>query len=138
MSTKARILSDSLVNWDSAGTSFGISDTALAVDYPINMYQYGALKELVGTARWYAHSDLEINNIIMRVGTAADDIISVSIKKNGSIVKTAQLSAEQTSKVISGPFFSMNAGDYLTIDTTNVGTTLTGEDLYLQLIYRKV
>lgn len=136
MVTKARILSDGLVNWDSAGTAFVV--TGADVDYAINLLQAGTLKVLDGTARWYPHSNIEINKIILRLGTAADATVGVRINKNGTSVKTGQLTAGQTSVELSAPFFTMLSTDYLTIDTTAIGINSPGADLYVQFVYKKV
>ena len=83
--------------------------------------------------RWYAPDDLTISKIKARITTAGNDVLRVDIKKNDVSSKIINISAgslEQTET--SG--FSMNEGDYLTIDITNVGST-PGENLNVQIFY---
>lgn len=103
-----------------------------------NLHQPGELQVLEGTTRWYAPYDLEISVIRARLGTAADDTVGLYLKKNGTTQKTITISSSSTQANIADQTLSMSSGDYLTVDVTNVGTTLKGEDLYIQIGYQKL
>lgn len=114
--------------------TFQIKDeTVLA----INMHQNGELAVTTGTKRWYAPYDLNIVDIRPKLGTAADNIVTADIKKNGSTIKTVSFTPNSTSTTVASPSFSMSEDDYLTVDVTTVGETIKGEDLYIQLKYKK-
>jgi hypothetical protein len=104
-----------------------------SITQTVNMAQNGTLALTTGVTRWYAPDDLTISKIKARITTAGNDVLRVDIKKNDVSSKIINISAgslEQTET--SG--FSMNEGDYLTIDITNVGST-PGENLNVQIFY---
>ena len=106
--------------------------------FNINMHQGGDLQVITGTKRWYAPFDLQIVGISANLGTAADNIVGIDVKNNGVSAKTVSFSPNTTTTNIVAPFFTMNAGDYLTVDITSIGTNSVGQDLYLQFTYKKV
>ncbi len=108
------------------------------VVYYANMHQPGTLQVIAGTSRWYAPFDLEISVIRVRLGTAADNTVSLDLKKNGTTQKSITISASSTTASIANQTMSMNSGDYLTVDVTSIGTTQKGADLYVQIGYKKV
>lgn len=106
--------------------------------FNINLHQGGALQVHTGTKRWYAPFNLQVTGITSRLGTAADATVGVDIKKNGVSEETYSFGANATTTTISGQTINMNADDYLTVDVTSIGTTNTGEDLYVQFTYKKI
>ena len=106
--------------------------------FNINMHQGGDLQVITGTKRWYAPFDLQIVGISSNLGTAADNIVGIDVKNNGVSAKTVSFSPNTTTTNIVAPFFTMNTGDYLTVDITSIGTNSVGQDLYLQFTYKKV
>ena len=106
--------------------------------FNINMHQGGDLQVITGTKRWYAPFDLQISGISANLGTAADNIVGIDVKNNGVSAKTVSFSPNTTTTNVIAPFFTMSAGDYLTVDITSIGTNSVGQDLYLQFTYKKV
>lgn len=106
--------------------------------FNINMHQGGDLQVITGTKRWYAPFDSQISGISANLGTAADNIVGIDVKNNGVSAKTVSFSPNTTTTNVVAPFFTMSAGDYLTVDITSIGTNSVGQDLYLQFTYKKV
>jgi hypothetical protein len=106
--------------------------------FNINMHQGGDLQVITGTKRWYSPFDLQISGISANLGTAADNIVGIDVKNNGVSAKTVSFSPNTTTTNVVAPFFTMSAGDYLTVDITSIGTNSVGQDLYLQFTYKKV
>ena len=122
----------------------GLNDTQVSTKikdetiFNINLHQGGALQVHTGTKRWYAPYNLQVTGITSRLGTAADATVGVDIKKNGVSEETYSFGANATTTTIADQTINMNADDYLTVDVTSIGTTNTGEDLYVQFTYKKV
>ena len=117
----------------STGTGGGGGGSSTQV---ANMYQAGPLVVYNGTLRWYAPFALNISTVIGRLVTAADSAVNISVLKNGTTAGTITFAASAitSSSYITG--ISMAAGDYLTINVTQVGSTsYPGSNLYLQLLY---
>jgi hypothetical protein len=107
------------------------------VEFIANLNQQGELQVVTGTARWYAPFALEMQTIKGKLGTAADGVVGVVIKKNGISEKTLAITTGQTSADVSSPTFTMTEGQYLTVDITSIGTTNKGSDLVVQFKYRR-
>lgn len=109
-------------------------NTALShFNYVIN----GTINTMQGRKRWYAPSSLEIIEIRGYLTQAADRAVNISINKNGTLIKSFSFLANNTySQTSNNPEFSMNQGDYLTLDLVQVGSSQKGRDLYIQFIYR--
>lgn len=113
-----------------------IKDTTI---YNINLSQQGELKIHQGTARWYAPFNLNIIEVLPRLGTAADGTVAITIQVNDSDQFSFGIPAnQQTISFIDSDEFTMNDGDYLTVDVTGIGNILKGEDLVMQFKYKKV
>ena len=101
-----------------------------------NMYQAGPLIIYNGTLRWYAPFALNINTVIGRLVTAADDTVTINVLKNGTTAGTINFAASATTSSTYTSGISMAAGDYITINITDIGSTFyPGSNLYLQLLY---
>ena len=107
------------------------------IEYVINSHTTGTLDLLTGTKRWYAPYNITITEITANLGVAADDTVTAVINSGGSSLQTINITAGQLSTTLSGLSLTVNSGGYLTIDVTAVGTTNKGEDLYIQIKYRR-
>ncbi len=95
----------------------------------------GALTITTGTVKWYPPSNITFKNIEMFASTPSTGAdITINLLKNGVVVGTYSLPAAQgyISQVIS---FSMIINDYLTIDITGVGSSVSGSDLQIRLTF---
>ena len=102
-----------------------------------NLNQQGELQVHTGTARWYAPFDCEITGISMKLRVAADDFVSMSVKRNDTAVRSDSILPGQLSSTIASPNFDLLEGQYLTVDVTAVGSNAKGEDLVVQFKYRE-
>lgn len=101
----------------------------------INLRQAGSLTLITGTARWYAPRDLTISEIIGRLDTASSgSSVTVVIKKNGATMATLTFGVGVT-KVVDTTINSLNEDDYLTVDVTAIGSSVSGSDLNLSFKY---
>ena len=93
---------------------------------------------LNGSARWYAPRALTIQSMTAYVQTAPGGAnLNLRVNKNGSSIATPTISAGATSGSLTGLTTTMNAGDYLTVDITQVGTTGSeGSNLSLVIVYK--
>lgn len=110
------------------------SITFKTVDKTVTLYQDGLLEATTGTVRWYNPSAVNINKITARLSEAADDTVTVLVKKNGTTVQTVNFSAgavKQTSTVD----IDMILDDYLTVDITAVGSVARGRGLSVEFTY---
>lgn len=95
-----------------------------------------------GLARYYASDTLTITNVIASVGTApTGSSIIVDVNKNGTTIFTTQanrptITASSFVDLTSLPdVTSVAAGDYLTIDVDQRGSTIAGTDLVVQIVF---
>jgi hypothetical protein len=99
------------------------------------LYQDGNLTVKTGTIRWYASAALTMTGIVSRLTTSADDIVTVQILKNGSVIYTVNIASGIT-KVTTSANFSMTTDDYLTVNVTTTGSTQNpGAGLSIQFTY---
>lgn len=99
--------------------------------------QNGTLYVLNGTARWYAPRDVTIQSMSAYVGTApVGSSLNLRVNKNGSSIATPLITDGATSGSLTGLTNALNAGDYLTVDVTQVGSSTAGSDLALIIRYR--
>jgi hypothetical protein len=108
------------------------------VDYSMMLTQQGTLAVTTGEARWYAPYNIATNSIKAYVETApVGSAISIVIKKNGTSAATPSISAGATSATEITSAITMNAGDYLTVDITAVGSTTAGANLNIVFKYKR-
>ena len=95
-----------------------------------------------GAARYYFNRAVTITNVRASVGTAPTGAsLIVDVNKNGSTIFTTQgnrptiaaSSNTDTSNVPDTTAFA--AGDYMTVDVDQVGSTVAGADLTVQVEY---
>lgn len=103
----------------------------------------GAVAAVTGTARVYIDSGraLTIQAVRASVGTAPTGAaLIVDIKKNGVTIFTTQanrptiaISANTSGKVTNMDVTALADGDYFTVDVAQVGSTIAGSDLTVQI-----
>jgi hypothetical protein len=96
----------------------------------------GPVATVTGTYRWYNDTGRTLNISALRVSAGVAPTggpLTVAAKKNGlafpTTPLTATIAAASNTGVTAGAGQSLAAGDYLTIDVTLVGTTVTGSNL---------
>ena len=109
-----------------------------ATTFTANLAQQGDLSIIAGTAKWYAPFKARVFGITSRLGTAADGVINIQVQQNDSNQFAYSHPANNTSRDFTdSAAFSMNAGSYLTVDITSIGTSAKGKDLVVQFKYRE-
>ena len=105
-----------------------------------SLYQQGELQVHTGTARWYAPYNLSVVDVIPKLNIAADANVDIQINLGNTSVSNFSILAGQTTIDLTGSnaTWSMNEGDYLTVDITSIGTTNKGEDLVIQFKYKQI
>ncbi len=122
-----------------AGTVATVESIKDTTVYNINLAQQGELKIHQGTARWYAPFDLNVIEVLPRLGTQADATVAITIRVNDSDQFSFQIPGNQSLvSFVDSDEFIMNDGDYLSVDVTGIGNTLKGSDLVMQFKYKKV
>jgi hypothetical protein len=75
-----------------------------------------------------------LNTVTIRVGTAPTGAaLNVTVKRNGVSVATPTIAASGTSGSVTGLNIAVAAGDVFTVDITQVGSTVAGSDLAVDL-----
>ena len=107
-----------------SGTSGG---TAISKNY----YWQGTVQVNTGTQRLYMPDAGTLTKFYMNLGTAGTTDTTISIKKNGTQIRTATLTSGVASLMtIAGD--SLAANDYLTVDITVAGASAV--DLYVTFL----
>lgn len=110
------------------------SITFKAVDKTVSLYQDGLLEPTVGTVRWYTPSPITVNKIIARLAEAADDAVTVLVKKNGTTINTVIFPATSVKQTVNLAE-ELLVDDYLTVDITTVGNIQRGRGLSVEFSY---
>jgi hypothetical protein len=110
------------------------SITFKTVDKTVTLYQDGLLEPTTGTIRWYNPSAVNVNKVTARLATAADDVVTVLIKKNGVTAQTITFPANNAKQVAVSDI-DMVVDDYLTVDITTVGNVNRGRGLSVEFTY---
>lgn len=121
-------------------TDIGLDSALTAQLIPVSQdrdnksYNYdGTLAVNTGDKRLYMARAGTFGTFDMYVKTApAGAALTVQINKNGSSIGTGTIADGATSgtgQALSSTSFS--AGDYLTVDITQIGSSTAGEDLYI-------
>ena len=105
-----------------------------AEDKSVILYQDGELSLTTGNIRWHNPANIKVNKIITRLAGAADDTVTVVIKKTGVAVKTI-LIAQNTVKKVEVVDIPMILDDYLTVDINTIGTQNRGSGLAVEFTY---
>jgi len=96
-------------------------------------YRYtGRLGVNTGEVRKYFTSNNTMSTIDAFVATAPQgSSINIVCKKNGSNAESFSIAANTTSNTGIAANTSFVAGDYMTVDITQVGSSFAGQDLYV-------
>lgn len=102
----------------------------------LQLNQSGVLETITGDVRWTAPKDINISSVEATVGTApTGSSIIATLNKNGTVISTLTIGAGSTSVTNSNLAISVLDGDYLTIDVTQIGSTVAGSDLNVIITY---
>lgn len=113
-----------------------IASRALAENHT-TLVQDGALLVTTGTARWYAPRNVTVIGLKAHLSSAsAGSSVNLRLNKNGSSLRTLNINAGSTDANVTGISDDLSAGDYLTVDVTQVGSSTAGSDLALIIRYR--
>lgn len=104
----------------------------------------GALIVTTGKGRWYVPWDIKILDVTASVNTApTGSTIICDIRKNGTTVFTAGVNRPTIaisgflSATVTPDVTAVMAGQYLQVDIVQIGSTVVGSDLVVQIRYRK-
>lgn len=121
-------------------------DAAIGVPSPVvaSFFQTGTLTVKTGAGRWYIAANATILSVQASVGTAPTGAaVIVDINKNGTTIFTTQTNrptiavSTNTSGLVSNmSVTALAANDYLTVDIDQIGSTVAGADLTVQIRYR--
>ena len=101
--------------------------------------QIGALTVGDVGVRWYPATNITINSAIARIVTApSGSSITLSIKVNGTGVQTLTINSGATDSSLVTTPINVNYGQYVTIEVTQVGSSIAGSDLNVTLKYIRV
>lgn len=93
----------------------------------------GNITVQTGKSRYYAPRALTISQLRASVNTAPTGAsLIVSLRKNGTIVAVVTIAASVNTGT-SSLALAVAAGDYLQVDVTQVGSTVAGADLTVQV-----
>lgn len=94
----------------------------------------GTVAVTTGVARQYLFLSCTLDSVRANVGTAPTGASLIAVvKKNGTTsLATATIAAGTNTVLVSGIGAALVAGDYLTVDVTQVGSTVAGSDLTVQ------
>jgi len=113
---------------------------AVATYETVTFSQSGTLAAGTGTFRWYAKGAYTIVEVRASVGTAPTGAaVLVDVNKNGTTIFTGGTDrpniAVSTNTDVGTPAVTTLAdGDYLTVDIDQVGSTVAGSDLTVQIV----
>ncbi len=116
----------------SGGGGSGVYDKSLS--------QPGTLTTVIGTVRWYPPVDVALVDAIAAVGIVpVGSSIILDINKNGSSIGLLTITAGsfQSTKEVPSDLVLLTT-DYLTVDVDQVGSSIAGSDLNIQIQYTKV
>jgi hypothetical protein len=131
--------------WTLSGNIKGPAGTAAtnpAVVAPFT--KTGTLTVTTGTARWYFSENVTILSVRASVGTAPTGAsVIVDVNKNDTTIFTTQgnrpaiaVSTNTSGAVTNMDVTTCASGDYLTVDIDQIGSTVAGADLTVQIRYR--
>lgn len=136
---------------DNGGTLYRSTGSSwVQVAAAVNLFEFatlsqgGTLSVKTGASRFYVESSYTIVGVRVAVGTAPTDAsIIVDVNKNGTTIFTTQgnrptIAASSNTATANNPdVTSLVAGDYLSVDIDQVGSTVAGSDLTVQVRLRR-
>lgn len=104
----------------------------------------GTLAVATGAGRFLLYADVTIIGVVAAVNTAPTGAsIIIDVNKNGTTIFSTQAnrpsivaSAYKTSSPAVPNVTAFAAGDYITVDIDQVGSTVEGSDLVVQVVYQ--
>ena len=121
------------INWVA-----GQADTRIEANKPVferHFHKVGTLTVSAGTQRWYVPSNITLTSVQTRLQTGpSDSNASFVILKNNSNFISLNITSGQTSALYNVSS-NINSGDYLTVDTTAIGSGVPGSDLVVTFLY---
>lgn len=97
----------------------------------------GKLTSIVGTTRWWIPTNISIIKIIGSVGTSpTGSSVTFVINKNATQIQTISISSGQNT-ASADVNISASAGDYITLDITATGSSVSGSDLSVTFLYAR-
>lgn len=117
------------------------ADARIANNKPVlerHFNKSGNLTVSVGTKKWYAPSNLSINNITARVETApTGSSASFVVKRNGTNIANLTIPQGNTVSAAYTTPISINNNDSITVDVTAIGSNVAGADLTVTFLYTR-
>jgi hypothetical protein len=121
-----------------SGSTWRQANTALTQTFTVP----GVLTVGTGKARFYFNRAVTVSNVAVSVSTAPTGAsVIVDVNKNGTTIFTTQanrptITASTFTDLSSPPnVTSFAANDYLTVDIDQIGSTVAGSDLVVQIEY---
>lgn len=102
--------------------------------------QPGAVTVLAGSARWYAPSNITVDDIMIAAGVAptSNDLI-IDVRKNGVSIfgatKPTVTAGQNAGSTVAPVPTTMTDTDYLTVDVVQVGSGNPGADMTVRIRY---
>lgn len=140
-----KILAGSGVELTADGADAGTGDVTVKYVGPndIPMSYPDTLVVQAGTARWYAPVNLTITAVRASVGTAPTGASAIfDVNKNGTTIFTTQsnrptiAASSFTDLADAIDVTTLSAGDYLTVDIDQIGSTVPGADATIQISWK--
>lgn len=115
-----------------------LTNTPTDVDDYIRAYRYqGALTINTGTKRFYLHDSYTLSSIYAYVDTApVGAAINLTARKNGVALQNFSIADGNNAGATTSLSHSFVAGDYVTVDITQIGSTTAGDNLYVVFVFR--
>lgn len=108
----------------------GGSDPITRYHWPASHFYSGTLTVKTGVGRSKVMRTGTLTTIYADINTAPTGAaVILGIKKNGTQITTMTITAAANSASLTGQTFSVAAADYLTVDVTQIGSTVAGSDL---------
>jgi hypothetical protein len=127
---------------DPSGVNYTTVKARLAAPRILPFSKSGALSVAVGASRFYVPFTCTIVSIQAMVGTSPTGAtLIVDVNKNGTTVFTTQANRPTVAAAgnVSGAAVpnvtALAAGDYISVDIDQVGSTVPGSDLIVNILY---
>ena len=136
-----KIIAGDNVALSSSGADSGTGDVTVSSPHETQaLSKGGVLTVAAGTHRWYAPRNMTIKSVRASVGVAPTGAsVIVDVNKNGTTIFSTQSNRPTipasgfTDLADAINVTALAAGDYLTIDIDQIGSTIAGSDLTVQI-----
>jgi hypothetical protein len=120
----------------SVGVGYTGSSGGSGLKQTRTMEYSGSLTTFNGTKRWWINQSFTISRILAFLSIAPTGTsVNLRVNKNGVSEQTISISANSSSAVASTNIVLVQ-GDYITVDITQIGSTVAGSDLALIFEYQ--